>query len=64
MKSQSQNALNKKANRFDNKSKENMSPGPAAYSTVSFWPGKSPSKKKEANYFNNLSRGPSSGVYH
>jgi len=50
----------------DKTSKENYSPGPAAYSTVSYWGGKSPSKKKEKeiNYFSCLSKGPSTGIYH
>jgi hypothetical protein len=63
-KSQSQPAIDKKVKKGDNGSKENRSPGPAAYSTVSHWAGKSPSKGKEMNYFKTLSRGPSSGVYH
>lgn len=62
-KSSSQPMLDKKPKRSDI-SKENKSPGPAAYSTVSHWGGKSPSKKKEINFFKNLSKAPSVGVYH
>jgi hypothetical protein len=45
-KSSSQPVLDKKAKKSDKNSKENRSPGPAQYSTVSHWAGKSPSKKK------------------
>jgi hypothetical protein len=44
--------------------KENQMPGPGAYSTIAFWPGKEPAKKNENNYFKHISRGPSPGVYH
>jgi hypothetical protein len=39
-------------------------PGPGAYSTISFWPGKSPQKKNEIYYFSKMSKGPSARVYH
>jgi hypothetical protein len=64
-KSNSQPIINKKAKK-DNDSKENRSPGPAAYSTVSHWDGKSPTKvkqTKQTNFFKYISKGPSSGVY-
>jgi hypothetical protein len=67
MKSESHPVLDHKAKKTDKTSKENQSPGPAAYSTVSHWGGKSPTKKKkepEINYFKCLSKGPSAGVYH
>lgn len=62
-KSSSQPVIDKKVKKNDNNSKENRSPGPAAYSTVSHWAGKEQPKKKEANYFKCLTKGPSSGVY-
>ena len=46
------------------RSKENLMPGPGTYSTISCWPGKSPPKKNEINYFSVLTKGPSFGVYH
>lgn len=48
MKNASQTNFEKKPTKAvgDKCSKENVSPGPAAYSTVSFWPGKSPPKSK------------------
>lgn len=64
-KSSSQQVIDKKAKK-DNGSKENRSPGPAAYSTVSYWDGKSPTKgkpTKQANFFKYITKGPSSGVY-
>lgn len=54
----------KKSPERQDKSKENQLPGPGAYSTVSFWPGKSPPKKNEYNYFNITTKGPSPRVYH
>lgn len=66
IKSESHPILDNKGKKADKSSKENQSPGPATYSTVSHWGGKSPSKKKEQeiNYFKCLSKGPSAGVYH
>lgn len=61
-KSQTQVGLDKKPRQKDNR-KENRSPGPAAYSTINHWEGKSP-KKTEASLFRCLSRGPMTGVYH
>lgn len=66
LRSPSHQILDKKLNKTDNSSKENHSPGPASYSTISYWGGKSPvkSKEKEINYFKCLSKSPSQGVYH
>lgn len=62
-KSASQPVLDKKPKKIDKNSKENKSPGPAQYTTISHWAGKSPSKKKEINYFRCISKGPSPGIY-
>ena len=45
-KSSSQPMIAKVEKKGNKSSKENKSPGPAAYSTVSHWPGKSPCKAK------------------
>lgn len=57
------NLLNKSTEKNVKKSKENKSPSPNTYSTISYWAGKSPSKKNERNFFKYISKGPTPSVY-
>lgn len=64
LKATSQANTSKPSGPAESKRKENRSPSPNTYSTISYWAGKSPNKKNQKNFFKCMSKGPSASVYH
>ena len=64
VKANSQNNMSKTFVPTVSDKKENKSPSPNTYSTISYWAGKSPNKKGQKNYFKSVWKGPTASIYH